>query len=38
VQGLINDIPTVGELVRRIVTEAVEIIDGRLAAMTMPAR
>jgi nitronate monooxygenase len=37
VQGLINDIPTVGELVRRIVTEAVEIIDGRLAAMTMPA-
>ncbi|GAA1695757.1 NAD(P)H-dependent flavin oxidoreductase [Fodinicola feengrottensis] len=37
VQGLIKDIPTVGELVRRIVTEAVEIIDGRLAAMTLPA-
>lgn len=33
VQGLINDIPTVGELVSRIVREASEIISGRLAAM-----
>jgi Dioxygenases related to 2-nitropropane dioxygenase len=32
VQGLINDIPTVGELVHRIVREAAELIDGRLAA------
>ena len=29
--GLINDIPTAGELVSRIVTEAEEIITGRLA-------
>lgn len=33
VQGLINDIPTVGELVSRIAREASEIISGRLAAM-----
>ena len=34
--GLINDIPTVGELVSRIVTEAEEIIGGRLAGMVQP--
>ncbi|WEK41799.1 MAG: nitronate monooxygenase family protein [Candidatus Sphingomonas colombiensis] len=33
VQGLIHDVPTVKELVDRIVAEAEEIIDGRLAAM-----
>ena len=33
IQGLINDIPTVKELVDRIVAEAEEIIDGRLAQM-----
>jgi nitronate monooxygenase len=31
--GLINDIPTVGELVARIVDEAEELISGRLADM-----
>ena len=31
--GLINDIPTVGDLISRIVTEAEEIITGRLAGM-----
>ncbi|WP_321490144.1 nitronate monooxygenase family protein [uncultured Hyphomonas sp.] len=34
VQGLIHDIPTVGNLVARMVREATEIIEGRLAAMT----
>jgi nitronate monooxygenase len=34
VQGLIDDIPTVKELVDRIIAEASEIIDSRLAAMT----
>ncbi|GAA0236083.1 nitronate monooxygenase family protein [Cryptosporangium japonicum] len=33
VQGLIHDIPTAGDLVRRIVTEAAEIIRGRLASL-----
>ena len=33
VMGLINDIPTVGELVSRIVSEAEDIITGRLAGM-----
>jgi len=33
VQGLIDDVPTVKELVDRIVAEAEAIIDGRLAAM-----
>lgn len=33
VQGLINDVPTVADLVNRIVSEAEEIISGRLAAM-----
>ena len=31
-QGLIGDIPTVGDVVRRIVAEAEELISGRLAA------
>ena len=31
VQGLIHDIPTVGELIQRIVREATEIISSRLA-------
>ncbi|WP_068402236.1 NAD(P)H-dependent flavin oxidoreductase [Kribbia dieselivorans] len=34
VQGLIHDIPTVADLVTRIVDEAAEIIDGRLAGLT----
>ncbi|MER2220514.1 MAG: nitronate monooxygenase family protein, partial [Rhodococcus sp. (in: high G+C Gram-positive bacteria)] len=33
VQGLIHDIPTVGELVERIVTEAEALIAGRLAGL-----
>ncbi|SHN47082.1 NAD(P)H-dependent flavin oxidoreductase [Cryptosporangium aurantiacum] len=33
VQGLINDIPTAGEVVRRIVTEAADLIRGRLAGL-----
>jgi nitronate monooxygenase len=33
VQGLINDVPTVKELVDRIVAEAEEIIEGRLQTM-----
>ncbi|WAL69534.1 nitronate monooxygenase family protein [Amycolatopsis cynarae] len=33
VQGLIHDIPTVAELIDRIVTEAREIITGRLATV-----
>jgi len=36
VQGLINDIPTVRELVNRIVTDASDIISGRLAGI-LPA-
>ena len=31
--GLINDIPTCGELVSRIVEDAEELITGRLAGM-----
>ncbi|WP_187703141.1 NAD(P)H-dependent flavin oxidoreductase [Nocardia yunnanensis] len=34
VQGLIDDIPTCGELVSRMVTEAEALIQQRLAAMT----
>ena len=34
--GLINDIPTVGDLVSRIVEEAEELITGRLADMVEP--
>ena len=33
VQGLINDVPTVKELVDRIVAEAEEIIEQRLQSM-----
>jgi NAD(P)H-dependent flavin oxidoreductase YrpB (nitropropane dioxygenase family) len=33
-QGLIEDVPTVGELVERIVREADELITGRLTQMT----
>jgi nitronate monooxygenase len=33
IQGLIHDVPTVEELVHRIVTEAEDIIRGRLAGM-----
>ena len=36
--GLINDIPTVGELVSRIVEEAEELITGRLADMVGPTQ
>ena len=35
--GLINDIPTVGDLVARIVGEAEDLISNRLAEMVMPA-
>jgi hypothetical protein len=35
--GLINDIPTVGELVARIVEEAEELITGRLGDMVVPS-
>ena len=34
--GLINDIPTCGELVARIVDEAEELITERLADMVEP--
>jgi NADH:quinone reductase (non-electrogenic) len=37
VQGLIDDIPTVGELVDRIVAEAEQIIGSRLPGMTAVA-
>ncbi|KAA9153992.1 nitronate monooxygenase [Amycolatopsis acidicola] len=37
VQGIIHDIPTVAELISRIVTEAGELIQGRLAAMVRSA-
>jgi nitronate monooxygenase len=33
VQGLIHDIPSVAELISRIIAEAEKIIDARLAAM-----
>jgi NAD(P)H-dependent flavin oxidoreductase YrpB (nitropropane dioxygenase family) len=33
-QGLVEDVPTVAELVERIIGEAHEIIDGRLAGMS----
>jgi nitronate monooxygenase len=33
IQGLIHDVPTVEELVHRIVTEAEQIIRGRLEGM-----
>ena len=34
VQGLIHDIPTCAELIQRIITEAGEIINGRLRGFT----
>ncbi|MEV6104035.1 nitronate monooxygenase family protein [Streptomyces sp. NPDC051940] len=37
VQGLIDDVPTVDELIRRIVTEAAELISGRLAGVVPSA-
>jgi nitronate monooxygenase len=37
VMGLIHDIPTCGELVSRMVTEAEDIITGRLAGMVKAA-
>jgi len=37
VQGLIHDVPSVAELVNRIVGEASEIIAGRLHRMLSPA-
>jgi len=36
--GLIDDVPTVGELVTRIVAEAEEIISSRLPKMTAVAQ
>ncbi|MFD4196393.1 NAD(P)H-dependent flavin oxidoreductase [Amycolatopsis thermoflava] len=33
VQGIINDVPTVAELIQRIVTQARELIAGRLAGV-----
>ncbi|OPX10184.1 nitronate monooxygenase family protein [Mycobacterium sp. AT1] len=35
--GLIHDVPTVAELVRRIAEEAEHLIEGRLADMVVPA-
>ncbi len=32
-QGIIDDVPTVAELIERIVTEACELIAGRLAVV-----
>ena len=36
-QGLIHDIPTVGELVTRTMREAEQIVTGRLSGLTAPA-
>lgn len=35
-QGLVDDIPTVADLVERLVAEATDLIDGRLADLTRP--
>jgi len=35
--GLIDDIPTCGELISRIVSEAEELITGRLGTMVTPS-
>jgi nitronate monooxygenase len=37
VMGLIDDIPTCGELISRIVSEAEELINGRLGGMVTPS-
>lgn len=37
VQGIIRDIPTAGEVVRRTVAEAVEVLRSRLALVAEPA-
>jgi nitronate monooxygenase len=37
VQGLIHDIPTCEDLIRRIVNEAVDLIRGGLAGVVAPA-
>jgi NAD(P)H-dependent flavin oxidoreductase YrpB (nitropropane dioxygenase family) len=37
VQGLIHDIPSVRELIDRIIAEATQIVEGRLAGMRRPA-
>ena len=36
VQGLIDDVPTVDELVQRIVREATELVRGRLGSLISP--
>ena len=36
--GLIEDVPTVKELVDRIISEATEIVNGRLAGLLRPER
>jgi nitronate monooxygenase len=33
VQGLIRDVPTVGELIDRIIREAEQILDSRIARL-----
>ncbi len=38
IQGLIHDVPTCRALIDRIVSEALEIISGRLAAFITPAK
>ncbi|MFI5956090.1 NAD(P)H-dependent flavin oxidoreductase [Cryptosporangium sp. NPDC051539] len=38
VQGIIHDVPTAGDLVRRIVDEAASIIRGRLTGLLAPAK
>jgi nitronate monooxygenase len=38
IQGLIHDVPTVKDLVERIVAEAEEVINSRLARMTSAAQ
>lgn len=38
VQGLIDDVPAVADLIERIVGEAEEIIAGRLSRMSVPRR
>src|SRR5690606_5000630 len=35
IQGLIDDVPTCGDLVRRIVDQAHALVSGRLASLTL---